>query len=299
MIVSRMLAGANGFTKNETLSVNDSHANAGSYNVTAADTRLGSLGSIGSVRAGHASQHFAQGRNTVGGSNLMKNTTPNFAHAVASAFTLIEMVVVIGVIGILFAVMWPALGGMLGGQNMTKSITDISGLLEQARSHAMAKNTYVYVGLVETDETKESPEAAVQGGNLTAAVMMSTTGVRPLTADGAELAALSPLYRFENLKLESIGTEGNLARKSGDDVINLAGTTTKGFAKFTWNANGGTGLTFEKVIEFDPRGVVRFSSKNSIEGWIEIPLQSARSKDNSVAALQVDGVTGAVRIYRP
>lgn len=217
-----------------------------------------------------------------------------------NGFSLVEILVVISLIAVLSAGAIPAMNGIRGGQSLTKSAYDVAGLLEQARSCAMAKNTYVYVGLAEAVENSAGVQVSPDGGRVVVAVMASKTGVRPLSSNGAELVPMNRMQSFDNLKLDTLGTEGAMgSRKSGPDVVNLADAGSTGFAGFTCSGPGGTTVTFDKVIEFDPTGVARFTQKDNIDGWIEIPLKPARSGGNTVAALQVDGVTGSVRVFRP
>ena len=68
-------------------------------------------------------------------------------------FSLIELLVVMAIIGILAAVTIPAMNSIKGASNVTKAAYDIAGALEQARAYAMAKNTYVFVGIAEVDSS--------------------------------------------------------------------------------------------------------------------------------------------------
>lgn len=219
------------------------------------------------------------------------------ATASQSGFSLIELLTVMSIIAILSVGAVPAMNGIRGGQSLTKSAYDVAGVLEQARAYAMARNTYVYVGLAEASDTASDVQLTPGGGRLLVGVMASKSGVRPLSSD--ELIPMSRLQKYENLKLDTLGTDGNMARQTGSDVVSFADASATGFAGFTWNGAGGASVAFSKVIEFDPTGVARFTKKDNIDAWIEIPLKPARSNGGDVAALQVDGVTGVVRIYRP
>ena len=183
---------------------------------------------------------------------------------------------------------------------MTKSAYDVAGLLEQARSYAMAKNTYVYVGIAEAKENQTDLALAAGGGRLVVAVLASKTGVRPLSMTSGSLVSVNPLKKFDNVKLEEVGNQGDLEkRKTGADVVNLSDASPSDFAGVTVNAGKGESLTFDKVIEFDSSGVARFTDKDNVDGWIEIPLQPAHGSKGTVAAVQVDGETGGVQVYRP
>lgn len=60
-----------------------------------------------------------------------------------SAFTLIEMLIVISVISILLAAAGPIFKSITSSQTPTVVASVIAGQLERARAQAIARNTYV------------------------------------------------------------------------------------------------------------------------------------------------------------
>lgn len=60
-------------------------------------------------------------------------------------FSLVELLVVVAVIGVLAVLTAPALVGLLGPKGTTFAIDQTTGVLELARSEAMARRTYVWV----------------------------------------------------------------------------------------------------------------------------------------------------------
>ena len=82
-----------------------------------------------------------------------------------------------------------------------KAAYDISGVIEQARSYAMANNTYVFVGLAEVDASNAESAAGQQSG--TGRVVLAAAGSKDGTRNFAatNLVALSKIRRFDNLHL--------------------------------------------------------------------------------------------------
>jgi len=64
-----------------------------------------------------------------------------------SGFSLIELLVVVAIIALLTTLATTAFTSSGNARSLTKSAADLAGTLELARSHAMAKNTAVFVGL--------------------------------------------------------------------------------------------------------------------------------------------------------
>src|SRR6267378_8045326 len=66
-----------------------------------------------------------------------------------AAFTLVELLVVVGIIGLLLVLMAPAFTTIKGGTDVTSAAYTIKGVLDTARTYAKANNTYTWVGLIE------------------------------------------------------------------------------------------------------------------------------------------------------
>src|ERR1700722_5827359 len=79
------------------------------------------------------------------------------------AFTLVELLMVIVIIAVMLVLSIPAFYAIKGGSDITKAAYDISGVLEQARTYAMANNTYVWVGFYEEDGSVLSTNPATPG----------------------------------------------------------------------------------------------------------------------------------------
>ena len=234
------------------------------------------------------------------------------------AFSLIELLVVIGLMGLLMSLAMPAFSSMQGAGNLTKAASDIQGVMEQARSYAMANNTYVYVGIEEVDGM--NPTSAPGVGRVVIAVVASKDGTRPYPLNPNTPGALNttnifPLGKalyFDNLHLtntNALPSVGNMIRPPAEvdlstnisaTTFNLPITASAGAAKYS----------FTNVVEFDPQGTPRYQYQTnttydpSIQNYLEIPLVPAHGNVAMTnlanqAAVQIDGVTGAARTYRP
>ena len=66
-------------------------------------------------------------------------------------FTLLEMLIVVGIIGLLLVLIAPAFTTIKGGTDVTSAAYTIKGVLDTARTYAKANNTYTWVGFYEED----------------------------------------------------------------------------------------------------------------------------------------------------
>src|SRR5437764_8079981 len=92
-----------------------------------------------------------------------------------SGVTLIELLVVIGIIVILTALLTPAFTKLKSADDVTSAAYTIKGVLEQARTYAMANNTYTWVGFFEEDVSNSTP-AVAGNGRLVMSVVASKDG---------------------------------------------------------------------------------------------------------------------------
>src|SRR5437660_12814519 len=73
-----------------------------------------------------------------------------------SGFTLMELMLIIAIMILVAAFIAPAFTTMKSAGDATNTVYNISGVLEQARSYAMANNTYVWIGFKEVDASKDA-----------------------------------------------------------------------------------------------------------------------------------------------
>src|SRR5712675_1976472 len=72
-------------------------------------------------------------------------------------FTLLELLIVVGIIGLLLVLIAPAFTTIKGGTDVTSAAYTIKGMLDTARTYAKANNTYTWVGFYEEDATATTP----------------------------------------------------------------------------------------------------------------------------------------------
>src|SRR5947208_5081042 len=92
-------------------------------------------------------------------------------------FTLLELLIVVGIIGLLLVLMAPAFTTIKGGTDVTSAAYTIKGVLETARTYAKANNTHTWVGFYEEDVSQPSvTPAAVGAGRLVMSIVASNDG---------------------------------------------------------------------------------------------------------------------------
>jgi prepilin-type N-terminal cleavage/methylation domain-containing protein len=141
-------------------------------------------------------------------------------------FTLFELLIVVGIIGLLLVLIAPAFTSMKSGTDFTSAVYGIQGVLENARTYAKANRTYVFVGFGEVDSSVDPsispqvPTGATPYGRVAVAVVASKDGTRHFqyaTSNqgsdwqanyanstkpeylGGHLTPIGKLQRFENL----------------------------------------------------------------------------------------------------
>src|SRR6266542_563891 len=73
----------------------------------------------------------------------------------ANAFTLLELLIVVGIIGLLLVLVAPAFTSIKRGTDVTSAAYTIKSVLDTARTYAKANDTYTWVGFYE--ENTENP----------------------------------------------------------------------------------------------------------------------------------------------
>ena len=251
------------------------------------------------------------------------------------AFTLIELLVVMGLLILIMAFVVPAVTGLKGASGASKAIYDVAGALEEARAYAVANNSYVWVGIAEVDQSQNDSRAFQTSGvgRVAMVAIASRDGSKIYdetdpggtwvseynkSPKGGQLVQIGKLVRIENTHLaDGLGTipaSGNMARPQVPEEDQLGNSNCISSIVFPHplgSALDSGQYNFTKVIQFDSQGGARIvkSAGGSSAEWIEINLQQTHGKivplapanpnTGNHAAIQIDCLTGAVKIYRP
>ena len=82
------------------------------------------------------------------------------------AFTLLEMLIVMGIIALLMVLVAPAFTSLKSAGDVTAAAYTVKGVLDTARTYAKANNTYTWVGFLEenvSNPLSPNPDAPAIG----------------------------------------------------------------------------------------------------------------------------------------
>ena len=247
-------------------------------------------------------------------------------------FTLLELLIVVGIIALLLVLTAPAFTYIKGGTDVTSAAYTIKGVLDTARTYAKANNTYTWVGFYEEDASGASTNPATPGiGRLVMSIVASKDGTRGYDvtnpglvspawtsySNGANFFAVTKLQYLDNIHLATTlngpsyqpPSSGNMARPWIQFDNYVIGNAPFSVTPFDWplgSALNAGQYSFKKVINFDPQGVARIqysTNSDSIATYTEVGLQQTHgtsvSASPNVVAIQLGGVGGEVSVYRP
>ncbi len=221
-----------------------------------------------------------------------------------SGLTLIELLVVIGIMILLTALLTPAFTNLKSAGDVTSAAYTIKGVLEQARTYAMANNTYTWVGLYEEDGSQSSTNPPTPGvGRLVMSVVASKDGttvydpnsnLNPDPIDPSKLVQLNKLVKIDNVHLPLVtigsGTGSTFDTRPALQNDPVVGYNDSRFGELNGNPTAPTTnakfpfqypvgkpapaaqYTFTKTLQFNPRGEGRINSTYDVRRVIEIGL---------------------------
>jgi type II secretory pathway pseudopilin PulG len=243
-------------------------------------------------------------------------------------FTLLELLAVITIMIILTALLAPAFTNLKSAGDVTSAAYTIKGVLEQARTYAMASNTYVWVGFYEEATTAASPTNAAPPypgkGRVLLAIVASMDGTT--NSATSNRTQIGKLVKIENIHVTDIGAPASPTPVPTPEASSLNARSALPYtspsaslayqnrissddthspdnqALFPFSAQG---YTFYKIIRFSPRGEpsIDVNGNYALTNTAEIGLRPTHgdvvaTNNPNVVAIQFTGVGGNVKIYR-
>ncbi|MFA7344204.1 MAG: prepilin-type N-terminal cleavage/methylation domain-containing protein [Terrimicrobiaceae bacterium] len=212
------------------------------------------------------------------------------------AFSLLELLVVMGLIATLSVISIPAAGALKAAGSVNQAIADVSRSLEMARAYAMANNTYVRVAI---------GQIPAQGGRVVPATVIATMfsasgGLGPDSdmGDSAKWPLLNHPVILDGflagdaLNAASPSTSGDVT-PSGDNV----GGTKIGSLSRKLSAAGGSPVTFTAFVQLAPSGESRVA-KDEPARHIKLAFDQPVSVGRNPFILRLSGANGSVAVLR-
>lgn len=236
---------------------------------------------------------------------------------------MIELVVVIAIVAVLTVLLVPAFTDLKRAGDITNAAYTIAGVFEQARTYAVANNTYVWIGIYEENTTAAAPTNATppypgKGRVLFATVASKdgtascqnpaadTTNRIPLIAN--QIIQIGKLAKVENIHLTDIGSPPPPAPFSAPDPNSIDGRPnfpyTSGSPTFDYQNRISSddahspfnqtlypfvaqGYTFYKTIRFNPRGEANINSTYVLRRVAELGLKPAHGNTVDLSGANV------------
>lgn len=207
-----------------------------------------------------------------------------------SAFSLMELLVVAAILMILAVFAVPALPGLMGAKGLGRAVTDVSYLFELARTEAVARSSFVFLGFEDTTNSSGAFElrlaaAASPDGS-------STTGLIPI----------SRTVRLPNVRMADLGELPASVQSAANSTVTnslfVNQITTSGIS-FT----NGQQVFNKNILVISPEGellqtpdATAFLASASV-GLIETKGSVISKTDGAIVTF--DGGSGAATIVRP
>jgi prepilin-type N-terminal cleavage/methylation domain-containing protein len=232
--------------------------------------------------------------------------------SVRTGFTILELLIVVGIIAVLMVLIAPAFTTIKGGTDVTSAAYTIKGVLDTARTYAKANNTYTWVGF----------NGSI-GSNLTGKVALVVvaskdgtdlgTGVNQVGNRVDITTSVTPIGKVMRLENAHIGDTGppqpspspapEFETRASVDPSHRISTSGDSDYYFTEQET-----QFDRWIRFSPRGEAVVKGGNTqITQYAEVGLlpthgttlaATINPATGNLVAIQISGFGGNVRIYR-
>src|SRR6266498_3474270 len=200
-------------------------------------------------------------------------------------FTLLELLIVIGIIAVLMVLIVPAFTTIKSAGDVTSAAYTIKGALDTARTYAKANNTYTWVGFYEENVSNPvSPNSDTPPvGRIVMSIVASKDGTMLYTGNLGTPVILDPpssgtliqvgkLTKLDNVHLKTFAAatatpppDTFATRPAATSTAAQVGDTTPPNPSLTFHypvASSPAQYTFVKAVQFSPRGECIITNSN-------------------------------------
>ena len=213
------------------------------------------------------------------------------------AFTLLELMVVIGIMAVMFALVVPAFESVSGSRGITRAVTDVAGILELARGEAMAARTYAYIGFVNATNADGNSELRI-------GAVLSLDGSSDTSP--ANLTPISRLAKIPNVQMTDFTTLPQLVKSSADASISSNDEYVKNFPASAHLKDKFQDAGFDScaTVTISPQGEILHATNPTVffrtTGSVGLALMRGTAMaQNDGAIVSYYGGTGQIRVTRP
>lgn len=209
------------------------------------------------------------------------------------AFSLLELLMTIGIIGMLSGLMMPALTSVVSSNEFSRNAYDVSDLLKFARAEARTKQSFVRVGFAPCEVN------GAQSVKLAAFIAADGSGENLGVGNQIPLSRVVLLRNAELVGWDDLKQETRALRPDVDPS-SVGETSTPPVSL------SAPGVVFEHVLTFTPRGEVLLKEAVSPDDGYAVTIDvSLRQKRGTAtpanaqeAAVLIDGSTGSASVLR-
>jgi len=229
---------------------------------------------------------------------------------------MLEVVIVLAITALILTIALPSMNSLQTAGSLTASAAALQAILLQARTQAVARNSYVFVGLYESDVSKSDSLRPAPSGTgrvwVGAAVTKDSTQSYSFTnsvglSSGWSVADLAPVGKLQHFNNIHLSTNASFyLTNTPANTVSPVGDTSATNTPFGWpleNSNSVTQFS-TGVIQFNPQGTAILPGSSTPTEYIQIALipthgNQVMSNNPNAAVVQVDALTGLIQTYRP
>jgi prepilin-type N-terminal cleavage/methylation domain-containing protein len=240
----------------------------------------------------------------------LRNSPRRARRDARDGFTLVEVLVVIAIMAIMLSIVIVSVSGVKGSRDLYKAAYDIQGVLEQARTLAMATGTYTWVGFFEEDPSTPgvagTGQVVISMVSSAAGTNLDTVGSPIAALPASQLTQVTKLMKISNVHLAVLPTAAvtrPTLTASAPTTYQVGSGSFSNTTTFPYPLTGTAQYNFTQIIQFSPQGDATRIADYPTQ-LMEIGLQpthgdSASATITNAAVIQIAGIGGQVITYRP